>query len=134
MMMRILLLGVVQSLLLCGGQVLLKFALLRMGNFTWTLDCFVRNLTNWWLLGCGLCYACATALWLYIVRTFPFSMAYPMISLSYVFGMFRHTILQRNSTPHSVGGRAADSPWLLARGQVTKKPQKCYSVVKYVYI
>ena len=75
MMMRILLLGVVQSLLLCGGQVLLKFALLRMGNFTWTLDCFVRNLTNWWLLGCGLCYACATALWLYIVRTFPFSMA-----------------------------------------------------------
>jgi len=99
MMMRILLLGVVQSLLLCGGQVLLKFALLRMGNFTWTLDCFVRNLTNWWLLGCGLCYACATALWLYIVRTFPFSMAYPMISLSYVFGMFAAILFFHETVP-----------------------------------
>ena len=26
-------------------------------------------------------------LWMYIVKIFPFSLAYPMISLSYVFGM-----------------------------------------------
>ena len=26
-------------------------------------------------------------MWLYIIKHFPFSMAYPMVSLSYVFGM-----------------------------------------------
>ena len=86
-MPRLLLISILQSLLLSGGQVLLKFALQRMGTFSWTVDFFVRNLTNWWFLGCGICYGCATALWLCILKTFPFSMAYPMISLSYVFGM-----------------------------------------------
>ncbi|MBP3788189.1 MAG: EamA family transporter [Prevotella sp.] len=85
--MRLLLISIVQSVLLCGGQVLLKLALQRMGAFSWTLNFFIRNLDNWWLLACGICYALSTVLWLYIVRHFPFSMAYPMISLSYVFGM-----------------------------------------------
>lgn len=85
--MRLIILSIIQSILLCGGQVLLKFALNKMGTFSWTSDFFVRNLTNWWFLGCGICYAAATALWMYIVKNFPFSMAYPMISLSYVFGM-----------------------------------------------
>ena len=85
--MRLLFISIVQSILLCGGQVLLKFALQRMGTFSWTWDFFGRNLTNWWFLACGICYACATALWLYIIKNFPFSMAYPMMSLSYVFGM-----------------------------------------------
>lgn len=97
--MKILLLGIIQSALLCGGQVLLKFALLRMGAFSWTADFFLRNLTNWWFLGCGLCYACATALWMYILRTFPFSMAYPMISLSYVFGMFAAILIFNETVP-----------------------------------
>jgi undecaprenyl phosphate-alpha-L-ara4N flippase subunit ArnE len=86
--MRLLLISILQSALLCGGQVLLKFALLRMGAFSWTLAFLRHNLTNWWFLACGVCYACATVLWLYIIKNFPFSMAYPMISLSYVFGMF----------------------------------------------
>lgn len=85
--MRLLLLSIVQSVLLCGGQVLLKLALQRMGAVAWSADFVVRQLTNWWLLGCGFCYGCATVLWMYIVKTFPFSMAYPMISLSYVLGM-----------------------------------------------
>ncbi|MCI6618528.1 MAG: hypothetical protein MSD82_06710, partial [Prevotella sp.] len=86
--MRLILCSIIQSLLLCGGQVLLKFALMKMGPFSWSLRFFVEQLTNWWWLGCGICYALATALWMYIIKVFPFSMAYPMISLSYVFGMF----------------------------------------------
>jgi undecaprenyl phosphate-alpha-L-ara4N flippase subunit ArnE len=97
--MRLLLISIVQSLLLCGGQVLLKYALLSMGAFSWTTEFFVRNLTNWWFLGCGVCYGCATALWLYILKTFPFSMAYPMISLSYVFGMLAAIFLFHEQVP-----------------------------------
>lgn len=83
----LILLALVQSMLLSGGQVLLKFALQRMGAFSWSMQFFVGQLTNWWFLGCGLCYASASLLWFYIVKHYPFSQAYPMISLSYVFGM-----------------------------------------------
>lgn len=86
-MWSILPLAVVQSLLLAGGQVLLKFALSGLEGFAWTWSYWSRLLTNWWLLGCGLCYGAGTILWLYILKHYPFSMAYPMISLSYVFGM-----------------------------------------------
>ena len=97
--MRLLLISIVQSILLCSGQVLLKLALQRMGAFSWTLDFSERNLTNWWFLGCGICYACATALWLYIIKTFPFSMAYPMVSLSYIFGMFAAILVFHEQVP-----------------------------------
>jgi undecaprenyl phosphate-alpha-L-ara4N flippase subunit ArnE len=97
--MRLLLISILQSLLLCGGQVLLKFALQRMGTFSWSLDFFGRNLTNWWFLGCGVCYGLATALWFYILKHFPFSMAYPMISLSYIFGMFAAILFFHEQVP-----------------------------------
>jgi len=97
--MRLLLISIVQCLLLSGGQVLLKFALERMGQFAWTWQFFARNLTNWWLLGCGLCYLAATLLWMYILKHFPFSMAYPMISLSYVFGMLAAIFVFHEQVP-----------------------------------
>lgn len=80
-------LAIIQSVLLCSGQVLLKIALTKMESFSWTVSYFLNILTNWWFLGCGLCYAAATVLWMYIVKHFAFSQAYPMISLSYIFGM-----------------------------------------------
>lgn len=73
---------------MCGGQVFLKFALTKMGHFEWTRHFFIRLLANWEFLGCGILYGGASLLWMYILKHFPFSMAYPMISLSYVLGMF----------------------------------------------
>lgn len=97
--MRLLLISVLQSLLLCGGQVLLKLALQHMGTPACTVGFMLRQLTNWWLLGCGLCYVSAMALWLYIIKTFPFSMAYPMVSLSYVFGMLAAILVFHEQVP-----------------------------------
>ncbi len=91
--------SILQSLLLCGGQVLLKYALGRMGIFSWSWAFLVSQLTNWWWLGCGLCYLSATILWMYIIKTFPFSMAYPMISMSYIFGMFAAMFFFHESVP-----------------------------------
>lgn len=98
-MWRLLTLSVAQSLLLSGGQVLLKFALEKMGSFEWTWAFFGRLLVNWWFLGCGLCYAGGTVLWMYILKRFPFSMAYPMISLSYVFGMLAAIFIFHENIP-----------------------------------
>jgi len=98
-MLQIIPLSMLQCLLLSGGQVLLKFALTEMGSFQWKAQFFIRLLTNWWFLGCGLCYGIATILWMYILKNFPFSMAYPMISLSYVFGMFAAILFFHEQVP-----------------------------------
>jgi len=98
-MWKLITLSVIQSLLLSGGQVLLKYALERMGRFELTWSFFGRLLVNWPFLGCGLCYGAGTVLWMYILKKFPFSMAYPMISLSYVFGMVAAIVFFHESIP-----------------------------------
>ena len=85
--MPLLVLAVIQSLLLAGGQVLLKFVLGRMLPFAMTIDFWKSVFMNWQFAACGLCYGAGSLLWFYIVKNYPFSMAYPLVSLSYVFGM-----------------------------------------------
>jgi len=97
--MRLILISMLQCLLLAGGQVVLKLALNAMGPFSWTWSFFGRQLTNWWFLATGICYGLATVLWLYILKHFPFSMAYPMISLSYVFGMLAAIFVFHEQVP-----------------------------------
>ena len=80
-------LAIAQSLLLASGQVLLKFALERMLPFAWTAAFWKSVFVNWQFAACGLCYGAGSLLWFYILKHFPFRMAYPMVSLSYVFGM-----------------------------------------------
>lgn len=85
--MRLLILALIQSVLLATGQVLLKVALLRMAPVGWNWT-FVRSvLVNWQFALCGLCYLTCSLLWMYIVKNFPLSQAYPMASLGFVFGM-----------------------------------------------
>lgn len=85
--MPLFLLAIIQSLLLAGGQVLLKYALARMLPFAWTFEFWKSVFANWQFAACGLCYGAGSILWFYIIKHFPFSMAYPLVSLSYVFGM-----------------------------------------------
>jgi drug/metabolite transporter (DMT)-like permease len=79
--------AIVQCVLLVSGQVFLKIALQRMEPFGWNMTFFRSVLLNWQFALCGACYAAGSLLWLHIVKHYPFSMAYPMISLSYVLGM-----------------------------------------------
>ena len=85
--MRILTLAFMQSILLAGGQVFLKFALQKMRPFSWTWDFWGSLLVNWQFAACGLCFLAASLLWMYMIKSYPLSVAYPLISLSYVFGM-----------------------------------------------
>lgn len=85
--MRLLILAVIQSILLTAGQVWLKIALGRMLPFAWSWPFWRSVLLNWQFLLCGISFAAASGLWMYIIKNYPFSMAYPMVSLSYVFGM-----------------------------------------------
>ncbi len=80
-------LAIVQSALLAGAQVFLKFALMKMHPFGWTKEFWLNLLTNWQFACCGVFFASSSVLWMYIVKHYPLSTAYPMISLSYVFGL-----------------------------------------------
>lgn len=86
-MWRIIPYAILQSLLLTGGQVFLKLAMMRMPAFGWTREFWGNMLVNWQFAMSGLLFGAASLLWMYIVKIFPFSTAYPMVSLSYVMGM-----------------------------------------------
>lgn len=80
-------LSVLQAIMLAGGQVLVKIALQHMpkAEFSWSF--IWSQATNWWWLACGISFGGATVLWAYILKHYPFSLAYPMSSVAYIFGM-----------------------------------------------
>lgn len=86
-MWRLILLVVLQTSFLSGGQVLLKQAMFQLPKFSWSWSYFRAVATDWWLLACGVVFGIATVLWLYILKHFPFSQAYPMTAMGYVFGV-----------------------------------------------
>ena len=63
-------------------------AMMKTDDFNWSWNYFYNLLTNWQFMACGICYGAGSILWMYIIKNFPFSLAYPMISLSYIIGMF----------------------------------------------
>ncbi len=86
-MLRLILLTILQGALLCCGQVFLKLAMAIMEPFSWTGHFFSNILTNWWFLLCGISFGAGALLWMYILKNFPLSVAYPLSSITYVFGM-----------------------------------------------
>ncbi|MDR2414630.1 MAG: EamA family transporter [Odoribacteraceae bacterium] len=100
-MWKIILLSTVQCLFLSAAQVFLKFAMNRVNDISYSWTLFRDLLSNWWLLASGLCMATATILWLYIIKHYDFSMVYPMISISYIFGMLAAIFIFREVVPPS---------------------------------
>lgn len=87
-MYKLLLLSVIQSILLVCGQTFLKLSLNEVvGKFSFTWQYFKQYLFSLKFFLCGLSFGAATILWFYIIKHFPLNMAYPLISLSFVFGM-----------------------------------------------
>lgn len=80
-------------MLLALGQVFLKVSTHTIGHFELTWQ-YVRGiLLNLPLLMCGLCFGSASLLWVWIVKHYPLSQAYPLNSLSYLFGIVAAILL-----------------------------------------
>lgn len=97
----LILLVLIQCILLASGQALLKNALNKVPHVEWSWSFFASQITNWWFLAAGLTLGAATVLWLYILRKYPLSQAYPMTSLSYVVNIFIAMIFFGESVPLS---------------------------------
>ena len=97
-MLKLISLVTVQCFLLTASQVFLKKALVAFGKFQFTLDFFKNVFTNLSFAMSGISIALATIIWMYVLKKYEFSSAYPLISISYVFGllaayfMFHETI------------------------------------------
>ena len=70
-----------------------------IGKFQFTWHFFRSVLTNWYLLASGVCMTVATILWLYILKHFEFSMAYPITSICYIFGMLAAMFVFHETIP-----------------------------------
>ncbi|MDE5652328.1 MAG: EamA family transporter [Muribaculaceae bacterium] len=90
-------LSIIQSIMLSCGQLTLKLALAKMPTFGWTRVFWLDLLTNWWFLASGLLFGGASLLWMYILKHFPLSMAYPMASMGYVFALIFAAIFLHES-------------------------------------
>ena len=98
-MYKVIILAILQCLLLTGGNVCFKFAVRKMSSFQWSWTYFLEILTNWWLLATGICMVSAAVLWAFILRNFPFSIAYPMTAFAYIFGMLAAVFIFQESVP-----------------------------------
>ena len=98
-MLKLLTLSAIQCLFLTLSQVFLKMTFASTGKFSFTWRFFGALFTEWRFAMSGVMIVAATGLWFYIIRHFPFSVAYPMTSLSYVFGVLAAIFIFNESIP-----------------------------------
>ena len=81
------LLALLQIAIFAFGEVFFKLGLMEMEPLGWNAAFWRSALLNWQFALSGICFGGASLLWMYIIKKFPLSMAYPLVSLSYVFGL-----------------------------------------------
>jgi len=90
---------VVQTLLLVTSQVTLKIAMTKMGKFEWAKDYFISLTKNIPLAVSGITIVGATLLWFHVLKKYEFSLAYPLVAMSYVFGMIAALVVFKEAIP-----------------------------------
>jgi undecaprenyl phosphate-alpha-L-ara4N flippase subunit ArnE len=86
-MFKLVLIITFQSALLTASQIFLKIALMAFGKFQWSFAFFKTVFTNIPFALSGITGATAIFIWAYVLKKFDFSLAYPMVSISYIFGL-----------------------------------------------
>ena len=86
-MFRLILLILSQSVLLVAAQTLLKISVQLFGTFSWTWIYFKNVFTTWQFAVSGICALSAMITWLYVLKHYDFSLAYPLLSVSYIIGL-----------------------------------------------
>jgi drug/metabolite transporter (DMT)-like permease len=83
--------ALVAILLLVGGQTLLKVGLNDIGGVSLfdgdPLGSLLRLFRTPWIILGFACYGISAVLWLDVLSKLDFSMAFPMVSLTYVFSL-----------------------------------------------
>lgn len=98
-MWRVLIFGIIQAAFLSVGQVFLKIALNHMEPFSFEWKWFLSMFGNWWLAAMGASFTIAGLLWVYMLKNFQFSVAYPITSMAYIFGVLAAMFVFHENIP-----------------------------------
>jgi undecaprenyl phosphate-alpha-L-ara4N flippase subunit ArnE len=92
---------VLQALSLAGGQAMFKKFIQKVGDGGWVYSNLrAAAVGNWWILVLMvLFFGMSFVLWAYVLKKMDFSQAYPLSSLSFIFGMFLAFFLFQESIP-----------------------------------
>lgn len=63
-----------------------------MAPFGWSVTFLKSFLLNWQFALCGASFAAASLLWMYMIKHFPLSVAYPLGSMSYAVCMIMSVV------------------------------------------
>jgi len=98
-MFKLICCSIIQCMFLAVGNALLKVGLEKTDAFNWSWKNIWNFFTNWSMLGSGLSMTAAVALWFYILKNNELSLAYPLISISYIFGMLASIFILHETVP-----------------------------------
>jgi len=98
-MIRLIIIAILQSFFLAGGQVFLKLSMDKLGAFSWTWEWLRKALINWQLACCGASFILAMLLYFDMLKKYEFSIAYPVTSISYIFGMVAALLVFHETIP-----------------------------------
>lgn len=98
-MLKLVLLSIVHCAALCAGQIFMKLALGKTGQFALTWKYIRSFLLCWEWAACGLAFALALYTWMYILKRYDFSQAYPITSLTFVFSILAAVAVFHETVP-----------------------------------
>ncbi len=100
-MLKLISLLLVNQVTLIGGQVLLKIALDRVPSLSWTWSWIWHNvILNPILILAIVLFTGGNLIWVYMLKLYPLSTAYPLTSIGFVFSMLSGwLILKETITP-----------------------------------
>ncbi|MCI2121326.1 MAG: EamA family transporter [Bacteroidales bacterium] len=88
---------IVQTLLLAISQTSVKVAMGRTGEFCWKWSYFKNMLINWPMACAATSAIIAMIMWFYILKHWELSIAYPLQSLAYIWGMLAAALFLRET-------------------------------------
>ncbi|MCK9302334.1 MAG: hypothetical protein PHU62_03235 [Bacteroidales bacterium] len=98
-MLRLIIFVIIQSVLLVAAQTFLKISMELFGKFAWTWHFFKTVFTTWQFAASGVCALSAMFIWMYVLKHYQFSVAYPMLSISYVIGLLAACFVFHEAVP-----------------------------------
>lgn len=98
-MLVLILLIIAQSILLVAAQSLLKISVQLFGDFSWSWQYFKTVFTTWQFAASGACALTAMLVWMYVLKRYEFSIAYPLLSISYIIGLLAAYFIFHETVP-----------------------------------
>lgn len=98
-MILLILLIILQSVVLVAAQTFLKISVELFGKFSWSWQYFKTVFTTWQFAASGICALSAMFIWMYVLKKYEFSVAYPLLSISYVIGLLSAHFIFHEAVP-----------------------------------